>query len=103
MADVPDLAAVKAYLGVDHTWSDADIADALAAETAAQSRRCLVTPYEVDLGQALKRRVARNLAARAVQVTTYTSFEGGASTQRVPTRDPEINRLEGPFIKAVVA
>lgn len=96
-AGVPDLAAVKVYLG-ETSWSDAEIADALAAESAAQRRKCRIPAnYPEDLGQALKRRVARNLAARAVPVATFTSFEGGTTSARVPQLDAEIKRFEAPF------
>lgn len=99
----PTLPEVKSYLGSDHSWTDAEINDALTAETAAQARRCKVPdPYPSDLGQALKRRCARNLAARNVPVVQFTSFEGGGSTARVPKLDAEIARFEGPFAKRKV-
>jgi hypothetical protein len=98
---VPDMSEVRAYLG-DTSEDDATIADALAAETAAQRARCRIPAvYPADLAQALKRRVARNLAARAVPVASFTSFEGGGTSSRVPTRDAEISRLEGPYAKRV--
>lgn len=96
-AGMPSLSMVKIYLG-DTSWSDADITDALAAETAAQRRRCRVPAvYPDDLAQALKRRVARNLAARSVPIAEFTSFDGGGTSRRVPTLDAEITRFEGPF------
>lgn len=99
----PTLADVKLYLGVDHTWTDAEVQSALDAESAAQARRCTIPDvWPADLSEALKRRVARNLAARAVPIATYTSFEGGTTAHRVPTSDPEIARLEGPHRKVVL-
>jgi len=97
-AGMPDLAAVKAYLG-DTSWTDAEITSALTAETAAQQARCRIpATYGPDLAEALKRRVARNLAARAVPLATYTSFEGGGGTStKVPWTDPEIRRLESRY------
>jgi hypothetical protein len=96
-AGMPTLSTVKAYLG-DTSWSDAEITDALNAETAAQRARCRVPAvYTDDLAQALQRRVARNLAARAVPVATFTSFEGGTTSARVPQLDAEITRFEAPY------
>jgi|WetSurSiteA1Bulk_404760.scaffolds.fasta_scaffold04978_5 hypothetical protein len=93
----PDLQAVKDYLG-DTSETDATIAGALAAETAAQARRCTIpADFPADLAEALLRRVARNLAARAVPVATFTSFEGGGTSARVPTKDAEVARLEATF------
>ena len=96
-AGMPSLATVKAYLG-DTSWTDAEITDALAAESSAQRARCRVPAvYPDDLAQALKRRVARNLAARAVPIATFTSFEGGGTSARVPQLDAEIQRFEAPY------
>jgi hypothetical protein len=99
----PDASAVRAYLG-DTSATDEEITDALGAETAAQARTCNVpADYPQDLDQALKRRVARNLAARAVPVATFTSFEGGGTSVRVPKLDAEITRLEAPYRRWVIA
>ena len=98
----PDADDAAAYLG-ETSWATEDIAAALAAEAAAQARSCrLPVPLPADLREALLRRVARNLAARAVPVATFTTFEGGASTTRVPMSDPEVRRLEGPWRRTVV-
>lgn len=99
-----DPAEVVTYLG-DTTSADATaIADALAAESMAQRHACRIpVPYPPDLAQALKRRVARNLAARAVPVASFTMFEGGGSVTRVPGRDPETARLEAPYRRLPVA
>jgi hypothetical protein len=98
----PDLSAVMAYLG-DTSHSDAEVADALAAEQVAQARACVLpADFPADLGQALKRRVARNLAARAVPVATYTSFEGGGTSTRLPKYDAEVVRLEAPYRRLAV-
>ena len=80
-----------------------DIAAALAAETAAQRSRCRIpAAYPLDLREALLRRVARNLAARGVPIATYTSFEGGGTSARVPMQDAEIVRLEAPYRRRAV-
>lgn len=96
------VAQLRAYL-VDTSADDSEIADALSAERFAQAARCRIDPYTPDLLQALKRRVARNLAARRVPVASFTSFDGGGGTsQRVPARDAEIGRLEGPYRRITV-
>jgi hypothetical protein len=100
---LPDLAAVLAYLGEDDSHTPQEVQDALDAETAAQARHCTIpADYPEDLAQALKRRVARNLAARAVPVATFTSFEGGGTSARVPKLDAEITRFEAPFPRLAV-
>lgn len=101
---LPDLSAVWAYLGEDHSYTSEEVGNALAAETAAQARRCRVpVHYPDDLAEALKRRVARNLAARSVPVATFTSFEGGGTSSRVPYVDAEVQRLEAPYLKLPTA
>lgn len=98
----PDVSAVAEYLG-DLSASSAEIADAYAAEVAAQAARCRIpADYPDDLGQALKRRVARNLAARRVPVAQFTSFEGLGTVVRVPQLDAEITRLEAPHRRLTV-
>lgn len=104
--EMPDLTEVKAYLSTNGGTSatDESITEALDAEAAAQRAVCDVPPvYPDDLREALKRRVARNLAARSVPIAQVTTFEGGASATHVPRTDPEVIRLEGPYRKVVVA
>jgi hypothetical protein len=96
---VPQL---RAYLG-DTSVDDAEIAQALLAERYAQAARCRIDPYTPDLLEALKRRVARNLAARSVPVASFTSFEGGVTSTRLSARDAEVSRLEGPYRRRTVA
>lgn len=99
VTSVPTLAQVLDYLG-ETSFADAEVADALAAEAAAQVSACRVpADYPADLAQALKRRVARNLAARSVPVATFTSFEGGQTSARVPALDVEVARFERPWRK----
>jgi len=103
---IPDLDDVKAYLNTNGgtSMSDASIQEALTAERAAQANVCDIPPnYPPDLAEALKRRVARNLAARAVPIAQITSFEGGTSAVRVPRTDPEVIRLESPHRKMLLA
>lgn len=99
---VPDLTAVKAYLG-STSASDATISDALAAEIAAQRSRCRIpVAYPADLAQALKRRVARNLAARAVPLAVLTGVDQGGGAVRIPALDAEVRRLEAPYRRLTV-
>lgn len=91
---------VRDYLG-ETSATDPVIAQALLAEQFAQARRCRIDPYTPDLREALLRRVARNLAARAVPVTSFTSFDGGGTATRVPSTDPEIVRLEAPYRRLI--
>lgn len=102
---VPTVAEVQAYLASagPQSWPQADVAGALAAELAAQARTCRIpAEYPADLREALYRRVARNLAARAVPVASFTAFEGGATSTRVPMKDAEMSRLEAPYRRMVV-
>lgn len=102
---LPTLATVRAYLASTGptSFTDADISAALAAETAAQAMACAVpAAYPADLAEALCRRVARNLAARSVPVASFSAFEGGATSTRVPMKDAEIARLEAPYPRLVV-
>lgn len=113
MPTAPDLNAVKAYLGPDSGESDGDISAALAAETVAQAVVCRfpadpespASPlaYPADLAEALKRRVARNLAMKRLPLAVQQSIsELGSSAIRLGSTDPEIRRLEAPHRKLVV-
>jgi hypothetical protein len=102
---VPDITAVKNYLDSagGTSWPDGEIQDALDAETRAQARVCNIpATYPDDLAEALKRRVARNLAARQVPIAQITSFDGGQMSSRVPAWDNEVKRFEGPFRKVIL-
>lgn len=101
-ADMPDAADVLVYLG-ETSVVESEAALVLAAEAAAQRARCRIpAAYPADLREALLRRCARNLAARSVPVTQFTSFEGLGTSTRVPANDPEIARLEAPHRRLVV-
>lgn len=101
-AGMPTAADVRAYVG-DTSADDTELGGVLAAEAAAQRARCQVpAAYPPDLREALLRRCARNLAARRVPVASFTAFEGGGTSTRVPARDPEIRRLEAPYRRYVV-
>lgn len=96
----PTLDQVKAYLGTTST-TDATILDALNAEAAAQRKTCAVGPtYGADLAQALKRRVARNLAMRGIPMAVLRG-DSESGPLVLPGRDPEVRRLEGPYRRLV--
>jgi hypothetical protein len=81
--------------------TDDEIQSAIDAETAAQTRVCRIPdPMPVDVLEALKRRVQRNLAMRALPLGSTPQGDAELS-QVIPSRDPEVRRLEGPFRKLV--
>lgn len=106
----PTLDDVKAYLGSDHSWTDAQLTSALLAETAAQARRCDVKvdwveywPYPDDLAEALFRRIAHNLAVRALPLGVQaTVTDAAVANAYVGGTDAEVKRLEAPYRKLVV-
>lgn len=107
MSTRPDLDDVKTYLGTIGTAagkSDDQIQQALTAEIADQNARCRI-PTDPDafpaaLAEALRRRVARNLAMRAIPLGVQTDAELGGL--RLGSKDPEVLRLEAPHRKRVV-
>lgn len=101
MAIAPDLAAVKTYLGDASSWTDAQITEALKAETAAQARVVRLPlafeRYPADLAEALMRRVQRNLTLRGLPLgLASVTGETTVVTTRIGT-DPEVRRLEAPW------
>jgi hypothetical protein len=104
-ADPPEAArpnrnAIKTYLGqTGLSYDDDQIDSALTAELAAQDAVCRIRDYTADLAEALKRRVARNLAMHNVPLGIQADETGGT---RVGSIDPEIRRLEAPYKKRVV-
>lgn len=103
----PDLAAVTEYLGDGSSWADDDVSSALAAEKAAQSRRCRVPAdadeWPADLTEALCRRVAVNLANRNLPLGVQASISEAAVAQtRVGGSDREVGRLEAPYRRLAV-
>jgi hypothetical protein len=102
LSGTPDVDDVAAYLGPSAaSWVEDVLGAALAAETAAQARCCrLPDDLPDDLREALLRRVAANLARR--QLGPLPTPQGDAETTAiVPSRDPEVRRLEGPWRKLV--
>ena len=118
MPIVPTIEQVQEYLGDTHSWADADIETALAAEVLAQAASIRIPadpvddqdppvpipqPYPADIAEALFRRVAHNLALRALPLGLQTTLtEVGASVARVGGGDAEVRRLERPYRKLTV-
>jgi len=107
----PNLEAVQAYLdsiGAGSSWTEDQITEALNAEIANQARICRVPvatveepdpDYPADLAEALKRRVARNLALRPLPLGIQTTMTPEGASQLRIGFDYEIRRLEGPLRK----
>lgn len=105
---MPDTATViREYLGTEVSWTDAAITDAVAAESAAQAAVCRLpdtTDYPADLMEALCRRVAHNLAVRALPLGVQATITDAAALNTyVGGTDAEVRRLEAPYRKLVVA
>lgn len=84
------------YLG-ENSWTDDELQDALDAETVAQRRVCRVpAAYPADLRQALLRRVACNLARRALPLSMLQGDAEAGGTAPLPSNDAEVRRLERP-------
>ncbi|WP_406046580.1 hypothetical protein [Kribbella sp. NBC_00889] len=98
---VPTLQEVTNYLGETSATVE-QITDALAAEQADQANRCRVPadadPWPASLSQALKRRVARNLALRGLPIAVLQGDSESGSLV-LPGSDPEVRRFEGPHRK----
>lgn len=100
------VADVTSYLGEDRgSWSDDELQEALDAESADQAAR-VTYPVDADgdpvaapnLDEALKRRVARNLAMRRLPLAVLQGDADAGSTT-LPGSDPEVRRLEAPYRK----
>lgn len=114
MPTPPDLNDVLDYLGADRSWDSAQVGAALVAETAAQAAvvRFPADPpspaapltYPPDLAEALFRRVAHNLAVRALPLGVQATITDAAALNTyVGGTDAEVKRLEAPYRKRVVA
>jgi hypothetical protein len=103
----PTLQALTTALGDDVTATPAAIAEAYAEEVEAQAAACRIpdgdpTPaYPTALAGALRRRVAVNLALRALPLAAAGSLPDPANVTGVAA-DPEVRRLEGPHRKMPV-
>lgn len=114
MPTPPTLPDVLGYLGADHSWSDEDVQAALVAEQAAQAAVVRFPadpappaeplPYPADIAEALFRRVAHNLAVRALPLGVQaTVTDAAALATYVGGTDAEVRRLELPYKKRPVA
>jgi hypothetical protein len=114
MASAPTVADVKGYLtdaGLEGSWSDDAISDVLDAEAGDQASRCRIPTdpdtgdlnYPPALAEALCRRVAHNLAVRALPLGVQATITDSASLNTyVGGTDAEVRRLEAPWRKLVV-
>lgn len=105
----PTSISAQAYLApMQGEWDVSDIEKAFVAEKASQRKRCrvpddILDAWPADLVEALHRRVAHNLALRALPLGLDSSIgELGVSQQRVGGLDAEVRRLEAPYRKLVV-
>lgn len=99
VGDLPTIADWQEYAGGDleFAWTDPEIAQALAAEAAAQRAR--LRPSAVltdDVREALFRRVTCNLARRRLPLGVQAG-DSDAGPVMIPLRDPEVRRLEAPY------
>lgn len=106
--EAPTVELVELYLADQGgSWDETAIASAFAAEKAAQRSVCKVPAededWPEDLVEALGRRVAHNLALRALPLGVQATIsEAAATTTRVGGTDAEVRRLEAPYRKRVV-
>lgn len=105
----PTDAQVVAYLRAIDSQAAIDtdvVSGALLTEKANQANRCRVpaddAEWPADLAEALCRRVARNLAARAHVLGFVPSMDPNGGATYLNAHDPEIKRLEAPYRKLVM-
>lgn len=101
----PTLPEVVEYLGDEISWGESEIESAYTAELAAQADVCRLPAdgaYPAPLAEALGRRVAHNLALRALPLGVSANITDSAvATTRVGGLDAEVARLEAPYRKVV--
>lgn len=108
MDGVPTVEVIEIYLAANGgSWDTDAVQGAYLAEKAAQASVCKVPADDAEwpdsLAEALGRRVAHNLALRALPLGVQASLsEGGVAQTRVGGTDAEVRRLEGPYRKRVV-
>lgn len=95
---MPDRDALSIYMR-DHSFTDDELDDALAAEAAAQRKVCRIPAvYGADLANALCRRAQRNLFMRGLPLA-LPAGDADTGPQYLPASDPEVRRLERPYRK----
>lgn len=101
---LPTVGDWQEYAGGDleFSWSDDQIAAALATESAAQRARIRPSAvYSADVREALLRRITCNLARRGLPLGVQ-SGDSDRGPLIIPLRDPEVRRLEAPYRRLVV-
>ena len=102
----PTAAEIDTYLGDDHSWGVDEIQSAYEAELNAQADACRLPvdgSYPPALVEALGRRVAHNLALRALPLGVQANVSDySVATTRVGGMDAEVRRLEGPYRKMLI-
>lgn len=107
MAAIPDLAAVKDYLGSDHSWSDDQISATLLAQVGDQAAKIRTqdpAEFPDPLAHALCRRVHVALELKALPLgMQVTVSETNVAQTRVmsPSKDPVVVDLETPYRKRI--
>lgn len=108
----PDLAALKAWLGVEDTEDDVVLQESLNAALAAQAQVCVLPVdgfgdsfYSPDLVEAVYIRAQRYAARRNSPegVVGLSGIGGDFVGARIPSFDSDVLHLEGPYRKVVVA
>jgi hypothetical protein len=93
------------YLG-KNSFTDDEIQDALDAEASAQRDVCFIpAAYPPSLRQALLRRVAVNLANRALPLAIVqgdAEMGGAGSSAYLPGKDPQVRRYERAYPRLVM-
>jgi hypothetical protein len=97
----PDVDDVDTYL-LPHSHSPETLQLALDVEEQQQRDMCRVTPYTANLRGALLRRVACNLARKALPLAVLQGDADSGSSSVLPGNDPEVRRLEGSRRKLVM-
>jgi hypothetical protein len=102
----PTAAEIDEYLGDDHSWGVDEVQGAYEAELNAQADACRLPAdgsYPPALVEALGRRVAHNLALRALPLGVQANVSDySVATTRVGGMDAEVRRLEGPYRKMLI-
>lgn len=112
MSMIPDLSAVKDYLGPDQSWTDLAIQNALTAQAGDQAKKCKIPTMVGDptwmpdaLAEARCRRVQVALSLQPLPLgVQVTISDYNAATTRLgsPSKDPLVADLERPFRKIVI-
>lgn len=105
MADVPDVATVRAWTQVSaQSLTDAQLQQVIETEQALQAASCRwVDAYPAALAQAILRRCARHVGARQLPLGLVGDSGGETAPVRMPSWDVEIERIEAPYRVIAVA